>query len=96
MIPLICRPGKPLGVGAVRCNYAKEQGESCKFRFWTGEPDARLPRHTLIIGNSHMRNIIIGVLVAAVVAGFLGYTAPGHRLLNSMGLAAACGSSDNC
>ena len=43
-----------------------------------------------------MRNMLIGVVVAVVVAWFIGYTAPGHRILNAMGFAAACGSGDGC
>jgi hypothetical protein len=39
--------------------------------------------------------VIAAVMVAAVVAGFLGYTKPGHRLLQQAGVTAAC-SSDNC
>jgi hypothetical protein len=33
-----------------------------------------------------MRNLIIGVVVAIVVAWFVSSTAPGHRLLNAIGL----------
>ena len=42
-----------------------------------------------------MRNIVIGVVVAVLVAWFVGYTAPGHRLLNSLGFATACDGGCN-
>jgi hypothetical protein len=41
-----------------------------------------------------MRNLVIGALVAIAVAYFVGYTAPGHRLLNATGFTTACSSSD--
>ena len=41
-----------------------------------------------------MRNLIIGIVVAVITAWFVGYTAPGHRLLNSLGFATACGNGD--
>jgi hypothetical protein len=34
--------------------------------------------------------------LAAVVAGLLGFTKPGHLLLYKAGFTAACGASDNC
>jgi hypothetical protein len=37
-----------------------------------------------------MRNVVIGVAVAIVVACFVGYTPPGHRLLKAVGFATAC------
>jgi hypothetical protein len=40
-----------------------------------------------------MRNLFIGVAVAVVVAWFVGFTAPGHRLLNAIGFATACDSA---
>jgi hypothetical protein len=42
-----------------------------------------------------MRNAVIAIVLAAIVVGFLGYTKPGHSVMNSLGLTAAC-SSDNC
>ncbi len=43
-----------------------------------------------------MKNLILLVVVAAVVAGFLGYTAPGHRVLNKLGFATADCNSSGC
>jgi hypothetical protein len=40
-----------------------------------------------------MRNRLIILVVVSVVAGFLGYTKPGHSLLNRFGLATACSGS---
>jgi hypothetical protein len=37
-----------------------------------------------------MRNFIIALVVAAITAWFIGFTAPGHRLLNALGLTTAC------
>jgi hypothetical protein len=37
-----------------------------------------------------MRNVIIGIVIAIVTAWFIGYTAPGHRLLNAIGFSTAC------
>ena len=34
-----------------------------------------------------MRNVTIGVVVAAVIAWFVGNTTPGHWLLNALGFA---------
>jgi len=42
-----------------------------------------------------MRRFVVALLCVAAVAAFIGLTAPGHRLLQQMGLATAC-SSDNC
>jgi hypothetical protein len=40
---------------------------------------------------------LIGLVVVAVIAvGFLGFTLPGHRVLNSLGFAAADGTSGGC
>jgi hypothetical protein len=41
-----------------------------------------------------MKNMITLAVVAIVVAGLLGFTSPGHRLLNALGVAMACTSSD--
>lgn len=41
-------------------------------------------------GVSDVRNIIVGVVVAVVVAWFVGYTTPGHRMLNALGFTTAC------
>lgn len=38
---------------------------------------------------------LLSVLIAVVVAGFLGFTKPGHRALSALGFVAAC-NSDNC
>lgn len=40
-----------------------------------------------------MNKIIALVVVAVVAAGFLGFTAPGHRVLNALGFATACQNS---
>ena len=40
-----------------------------------------------------MRNITIGVVVAAMIAWFVGNTTPGHRLLNALGFATPCHGS---
>ena len=37
-----------------------------------------------------MKKIIALAVVAVVATGFLGFTSPGHRVLNSLGFAAAC------
>ena len=42
-----------------------------------------------------MRKIIALAVVAVVAAGFLGFTSPGHHLLNTLGFATACNGS-NC
>ena len=42
-----------------------------------------------------MRNIVIGVAVAVVVAWFVGYTTPGHRLLHAIGFTTACDGGCN-
>jgi hypothetical protein len=39
-------------------------------------------------------SLITALLLAAVIAAFLGYTKPGHQLLHKGGFAAACDSSD--
>ena len=36
-----------------------------------------------------MRKILALVVVAVVAAGFLGFTTPGHRVLNTLGFATA-------
>ena len=42
------------------------------------------------------RNITLAVLLAVVVGGgLLGFTAPGHRVLSTLGFATACDNS-NC
>jgi hypothetical protein len=44
-----------------------------------------------------MRNsIVAAVIIAAVVAAFLGFTRPGHQLLYKAGFTAACSGSDGC
>jgi hypothetical protein len=40
-----------------------------------------------------MKKIIAVAVVAIVAAGFLGFTSPGHRVLNSLGFATACNSA---
>ena len=37
-----------------------------------------------------MRNLIIGIVIAIITAWFVGYTTPGHRLLNALGFSTAC------
>jgi hypothetical protein len=37
-----------------------------------------------------MRNFIIALVVAAITAWFVGFTTPGHRLLNAIGFSTAC------
>jgi hypothetical protein len=37
-----------------------------------------------------MRDFIIGIVVAIITAWFIGFTAPGHRLLNAIGFTTAC------
>jgi hypothetical protein len=37
-----------------------------------------------------MRNLIIALVVAAITARFVGFTTPGHRLLNAIGFTTAC------
>jgi len=44
-----------------------------------------------------MKTIVALAVVAVVAAGFLGFTAPGHRVLNALGFATAdCGGSGGC
>jgi hypothetical protein len=44
-----------------------------------------------------MRKIIALAIVAIIAVGFLGFTTPGHRVLNSLGFATAdCGGSAGC
>jgi hypothetical protein len=43
-----------------------------------------------------MKKIIVLALVATVAAGFLGFTSPGHRVLNALGFATADCSSGSC
>lgn len=40
-----------------------------------------------------MRNLLIALVVAAITAWFVGFTTPGHWLLNAIGFTAACESS---
>jgi hypothetical protein len=41
-----------------------------------------------------LRNVSIALIVIVVAAGFLGFTSPGHRVLNALGFATAdCGGS---
>jgi hypothetical protein len=37
-----------------------------------------------------MRNFLIALVVAAITAWFVGFTTPGHRLLNAIGFSTAC------
>ena len=39
---------------------------------------------------------IVVVVAAIVAAGFLGFTSPGHRVLNSLGFATADCQGSNC
>jgi hypothetical protein len=43
-----------------------------------------------------MKKIIVAAVIATVAVGFLTHTKSGARMLNSLGLATACGGSDNC
>lgn len=43
-----------------------------------------------------MRTIIALAVLAVVVAGFLGFTSPGHHVLNMLGFATADCSGANC
>jgi hypothetical protein len=43
-----------------------------------------------------MNKIVALVVVAVVAAGFLGFTAPRHRVLNTLGFATAGCSGQNC
>jgi hypothetical protein len=38
-----------------------------------------------------MKKVLTGLAVVVVAAGFLGLTAPGHRVLNALGFATADG-----
>jgi hypothetical protein len=42
-----------------------------------------------------MKKIIALAVLAIVAAGFLGFTSPGHRVLNTLGFATAC-TSPSC
>ena len=42
-----------------------------------------------------MNKIIALAVVAVVAAGFVGFTSPGHRVLNALGFATAC-ETGNC
>jgi hypothetical protein len=44
----------------------------------------------------HTRSVMVAIVIAAVVVAVVGFTPPGQRLLNAMGLATACDSSDSC
>ena len=37
-----------------------------------------------------MKQIVVLALVAVFATGFLGFTTPGHRVLNTLGFATAC------
>jgi hypothetical protein len=37
-----------------------------------------------------MKRIVTALAVVVVAAGFLGFTTPGHRVLNALGFATAC------
>jgi hypothetical protein len=37
-----------------------------------------------------LRNFFIALVVAAITAWFIGFTTPGHRLLNAIGFSTAC------
>jgi hypothetical protein len=43
-----------------------------------------------------MKTIVALAIVAVVAAGFLGFTAPGHRVLNALGFATADCSGSGC
>jgi hypothetical protein len=44
-----------------------------------------------------MKTIVALAVVAVVAAGFLGFTAPGHRVLNALGFATAdCQGGQGC
>ena len=43
-----------------------------------------------------MKKIIAALAVVVVAAAFLGFTAPGHRMLNSLGFATAECSGSSC
>jgi hypothetical protein len=42
-----------------------------------------------------MKKILLAVIVAAAVAAFLTFTAPGQHVLNALGFATAC-PDNNC
>jgi hypothetical protein len=43
-----------------------------------------------------MKTIFVLVVLAVVAAGFVGFTSPGHRVLNALGFATADCSGTNC
>ncbi len=43
-----------------------------------------------------MNRFLTFVVVAALVAGFFGFTGPGHRVLNKLGFATAECSGSSC
>ena len=43
-----------------------------------------------------MKKIIVFAVLAVVAAGFLGFTSPGHRVLNALGFATADCTSGGC
>ena len=43
-----------------------------------------------------MKSIFALAVVAVVAAGFLGFTSPGHRVLNALGFATADCTGSNC
>jgi hypothetical protein len=44
----------------------------------------------------NVANSLIAVVVAVVLVRFIGYTKPGHQLLNQMGLVTAACANANC
>jgi len=42
------------------------------------------------------RRSVVILLCLAAAAAFLGFTAPGHKILQQVGLATACSSGDGC
>jgi hypothetical protein len=54
------------------------------------------PQRSKANAKGYTRGAIIAIVVAAVVVAAVGFSPPGHRLLNAMGLATACDTSDNC
>ena len=43
-----------------------------------------------------MSKLWTSVAVLVVIAAALAFTAPGHRVLHTLGVTAACGSEGNC
>jgi hypothetical protein len=46
--------------------------------------------------NSRIRTALTAAVIVGALTYFVGSTGPGHRLLNAMGFATACGGTDNC